>query len=293
MTQTKCFQLRAFYCQTRSFQHTFVQMNQLAFVLAFYLFYMIDLLCQRNDRTAQRQYHQCCADIKNGVDRTDLCLRNDIRPHRRVNQCEVDNCQNAEYNRTGNVKHQMHITYAFRCFCRTDTTQNGRYTSTDVLTHDNIYCRVEGNQPRCRQGQQDTLRSRGTLDNGRYKSTSENTQQRIAAQCYKHRFESFGILQRCNCRGHTLNTNKQNTKTNDNGRNLFSFGAFAAHHQDHTNHHGQRRNGGRTEHFCPLRTGYQPAGHRCTDIRAHDDTHGLRQIHQSRVYKTNNHNGSC
>ena len=195
-TQTQCFQFCAFYCQAGCFQNTFVQMNQLTFVFAFDFLYMVDSLCNFDDDIRQGNYHQSCTNVKDCMDGTDLCLCNDLAAHSRVNNGKVYDCYDTEHNGTGNIKHQVHITNTFRCFCSTDTTDQSSYTSTDILTHDDIYCRIEGYQTRCRQGQQNTLGCRGTLDNGCYKSTSKNTQERVRSQCYKHGTESFRITQR-------------------------------------------------------------------------------------------------
>ena len=291
--QSDCFQFCTGYCNCRSGHHTFVQMYQLRFVVCFHFCNTIYLHGNLDDQTAQRDHNDCCTNVKCCMDRRDLSHCDNTFTQRRVCFGKYNQCDQGEQDRTCNVEQQVHCTYAFRIFACAYGRHNCCYTSTDILTHDDEYCSLCRNQTSSSQGQQDTLRSRGRLDDRCYTSTGQNTHQRICTHGNECCSECFRFSQRFYCIRHCAHTDEQDTETDHDPCNIFAFCFFTNQSDDNTGHNCQRCQSGRAQEFCPFCRGYQPASDCCTDIRTHDDTDRLCQVHQACVYKTNDHYCCC
>ena len=147
MPQTDSFQLRPFHSKAGSLKHTLVEMHQLTFVCCFHFRNAVDAHCKQYDPFGKRDKQYRSANIKHCMNRTDLCLVDDSTADGRIYSRKQKHRKHTEYDCTNQVKHQMHITNAFRIFARTDTTEDCRYTGTDILTHDNEHCRIKRHKP--------------------------------------------------------------------------------------------------------------------------------------------------
>ena len=227
------------------------------------------------------------------MNRRDLSHCDDTFTQRRICFCKYNQRNDTEQDGTCDIEQQVHCTYTFRIFACTYGRQDRCYASTDILTHDNEYCSLCRNQTCRSQGQQDTLRSRGRLDDRCYTSTSQDTHQRVSTHGNECCSECFRFSQRFYRIRHCAHTDEQDTETDNDSCDVFAFCFFTNQSDDHTGHNCQRSQCGRAQEFCPLSGGYQPTCDRCTDIRTHDNADRLRQIHQTCVYKTNNHDCCC
>ena len=266
-------------------------MHQLCLVaLCFHRLEAVYLHGKFDDIAAEGHQDNRCTHVENRMDKGNLRHIDNALAIGRVQSRKQKHCKNTENNRTRNIEGQMHRTNAFCIFACTDRAQNCSHAGTDILPHDNEYCRIRRNQPCGCQREQDTLWCRGALDNRRYACADQNPQKRIRAHRNKGCLKYLGFSQGINRIRHGIHTDKKDTKPNDDTGYILALLPFPHQRYDYADHNCDWCQCRGAEHFCPFACGNQPTRDGCTDIRTHDNADCLCQIHQPCVYKADNHN---
>ena len=172
---------------------------------------------------------------------------------------------------------------------------HGRNAGADVLAHNDGNGTAVGDRTGQRQSLQNAHAGRRTLNDGRQAGTGQHAQNGVG-EMQEQAAEPGHIGQRLHGRGHELHAGHQNEEAQQDVAHAFFLAAFAEHGQDDA-HKGQNgAEGAGLQHLDPeavaLNAGQaeQPAGDGGAHVAAHDDAHGLVQLHDAAVDEAHHHN---
>ena len=203
---------------------------------------------------------------------------------------KYDEHTNAEHNCANGIEHQMDDCRTLGSLMGSQTGQKRGYAGTDILSQGDKYRRAPVDQAVGRQRLQNTHRRGRALNQSRNRQTGQHTQNRIPAQYPEGLRENRRVPVRSNRAGHKAQSDKQYAETNENFTHIHDFFLFGKQQHKSSDSNQKRSEKFRLQERPPFAHGHQPGRHRGTDIGAHDDAHCLGQIHQTRIYKTDDHN---
>ena len=243
---------------------------------------------------------QSTADVKEGVEGGDVAHVHGRRPEGQA-ACRshgqlsaVDGGQ--EDQRTDDIKIEVEHGRPPGVAAGADGGDKGGNTGADVLSHDDGEGDVEGDDAGGGEGLQDAHRGGGALEQGGDQGAHHDAQQGIG-EGHKEVAELRHILEGGHRSGHGVHADEQQAQAQQQLAHNPLLAALDKHveHNAHNSnagakvlraHHGEKQvvrgDVSQTENL---------GGDSGADVGAHDDAHGLLQLHDARVDEAHAHDG--
>ena len=156
--------------------------------------------------------------------------------------------QNHKHNRSDQVEIKMDKRGPFCILFRSNRRNQGGYTSTDILSHDDRDRSPIRHRTSHTQRLQNTDRSRRALNDRSQNRTGQHTKHRIFEH-QKDVCEFRHVCQRLHCSAHCLHTKHQNCKSDHDRTGIFFLVFPGKKKKTDTDDRKNRRKRRRLEHF--------------------------------------------